>query len=195
MKRTILFSLIAGLLGLSTAATAADWAIDKSHSNVGFKVKHLVISSTEGEFTDYDGTISFDPADLSTMDIEFTVQVASINTDNEDRDGHLKGADFLDVETYPTMTFKSTGVKVSGDDKAELMGDLTIRGITKPVTFMVEGFNQAVDFMGSTKVGGTASTTINRQDFGVSWSKTMDTGGLVVGDDVKIELELELNKK
>jgi len=195
MKRTILLTLIAGLFTISSTASAADWETDKVHSSIGFKVKHLVISSTKGVFNDYEGTISFDPSDLSTFDIEFTVQVASIDTDNENRDDHLKNSEFLDAENYPTMTFKSTGVKVNGDGEAELMGELTIRGVTKPVTFAVEGFNQPVTFMETTKVGGTAITTIDRQEFGISWNRSMDTGGLVVGNDVEIELELELNMK
>ena len=194
MKRTILFTFIAGLFAVSSVH-AADWSIDKAHSSVGFKVKHLVISTTSGVFKDFDGTISLDPSDLTTMDVTFTVKVASINTENEKRDGHLTSGDFFDIENHPLMTFKSTSAKVTGEGEAELMGDLTIRGVTKPITFEVEGFNQPVDFMGTTKIGGSARATIDRQEFGITWNRAMDTGGVVVGNDVKIELELELDKK
>ncbi|MBU1920266.1 YceI family protein [bacterium] len=193
MKRTILLTIFTALFAFGTTASASNWAIDKVHSNVGFDAKHLVISTVEGEFADYDATISFEPSDLSTLNVNFTVQIGSINTDNEKRDGHLKSADFFDVETYPTMTFKSTGVKVTAPGEAELTGDLTIRGVTKPVTFAVDGFNQPIEFMGTTKTGGTAKATINRQDFGVSWNKSLDAGGVLVSDDVNIVLELELD--
>lgn len=193
MKRTVLLTIFTALFAFGATANAANWTVDKAHSNVGFNVKHLVISTTEGEFTDYDATISYDPKDLTTLNVNFTVKVASINTDNENRDGHLKSADFFDAETYPTMTFKSTSVKANAPGDAELTGDLTIRGVTKPVTFKLDGFNQPIEFMGTTKTGGTAKATINRQDFGISWNKALDSGGFVVADEVNIVLELELD--
>lgn len=172
---------------------AADWNLDKSHSSVNFRVKHMMVSTVHGEFKDFDGTASFDPADLSTLKTNFTVQVASVNTDDEKRDGHLKSADFFDAEKFPTLAFVSKSAKQTAPGKATLTGDLTIRGVTKEVTFDVEGFNEEIATpWGMKAVGGSATATINRHDYGVSWNKTLDAGGVVVADNVKIQLELEL---
>ncbi|MBK6765026.1 MAG: polyisoprenoid-binding protein [bacterium] len=194
MKTLKLIAL--GLVIAGANAFAADWNLDTGHSSVNFAVKHLVVSTTRGEFKDYAGTASFNPADLSTMQANFTVQVGSVDTRDEKRDGHLKSADFFDVEKFPTMTFVSKSAKQTAPGKATLTGDLTIRGVTKGVTFEVEGFNQEIPspWGGAVVTGGTAKTTINRQDFGVSWNKTLDAGGLVVGDNVDVELELEFNR-
>jgi polyisoprenoid-binding protein YceI len=194
MKRTLLL-ILTGLMLIAGNVFAADWVVDKAHSSMNFKVKHLVISTVSGTFTEFEGTFSFDPNDLSTLSGSVTAQIASINTGDEKRDGHLKTGDFFDAENHPTMQFQSTGVKVIGPGKIELSGNLTIRGVTKPATFDVEGLNQQVEFMGTTKVAGTATTTINRQDFGISWNSALDTGGMVVSDNVVINLELELNQK
>jgi polyisoprenoid-binding protein YceI len=195
MKKLLILSLSALALMVAGKASAADWSFDQAHTSFNFKVKHLVVTTVRGEFTDFAGTASFDPADLSTLSAEVTVQTASINTENEQRDQHLSSSDFLSASEYPEMTFKSTGAKVIEPGKTELMGDLTIRGVTKPVTFLVEGLNEPVNFGGTIKVGGTATATINRQDFGASWNKTLDSGGVVVGDEVQIEIELELNQQ
>lgn len=174
---------------------AADWSLDKPHSSVNFSVRHMMVATVHGEFTEFDGTASFDPADLSTLKANFTVQVASVTTDDEKRDGHLKSADFFDVEKFPTMTFVSKSAKQTAPGVATLTGDLTIRGVTKEVTFNIEGFNTEITTPWGVKaVGGTASATINRHDFGVSWNKTLDAGGVVVADNVKIQLELELTR-
>lgn len=187
--------MVLGLVLVGASANAAEWNLDKGHSSVNFAVKHLVVSTTRGEFKDYAGTASFDPTDLSTLQANFTVQVGSVDTRDEKRDGHLKSADFFDVEKFPTMTFVSKKALQTAAGKAQLTGDLTIRGVTKEVTFDVEGFNEEITTpWGFKAVGGTAKATINRQDFGVSWNKTLDAGGVVVGDEVKIELELELNR-
>jgi polyisoprenoid-binding protein YceI len=195
MKHVITFSIVAVMGLFSGNVIAADWNLDKAHSSINFKTKHLVITTVRGEFTDFSGSASFDPRDHSTMSADFTVQMASVNTANEQRDGHLKSSDFFDIENHPTMTFKSKSAKVVAPGKTELTGDLTIRGVTKEVTFDVEGFNQTMEFMGTTKTGGVATATINRQDFGVSWNKTLDNGGLVVSDVVDIEVELEFDQK
>ncbi len=189
--RLILLALVVS----ASSVLAQDWSLDNSHSSVNFAVSHLVVSKTRGEFKDYTGTASFNPADLSTIKANFTVQVGSVDTRDEKRDGHLKSADFFDVEKFPTMTFVSKSAKQTAPGKGTLTGDLTIRGVTKEVTFMLDGFNSEIATpWGSKVVGGKATATINRQDFGVSWNKTLDAGGVVVGDDVEITLELEFNR-
>ena len=193
MKTLRLIAL--ALIVASTTAMAADWNLDKSHLSVNFSVKHLMVSTVRGSFTDFDGTASFDAKDLSTLKTSFTAQVASVNTDDAKRDGHLKSPDFFDAEKFPTLTFVSKSAKQTAPSKASLTGDLTIRGVTKEVTFDVEGFGEEMTTpWGVIAVGGTATTTINRQDFGVSWNKDLDKGGVVAGNDVKIMVELELNR-
>ena len=191
LKQTIAGALVVSAVA---SANAAEWDLDKAHSSAEFKVSHMVVSNVVGKFTDMDATLQFDGKDLATGSVEATVQIASINTANERRDGHLKSADFFDAEQYPTMTFKSTKVIPGEGNEFQLVGDLTMRGVTKPVTFDCE-FNGTVDAMGTTKAGFSATTKVNRQDFGVNWNKTLDNGGLVAGDQVKITLELEFNKK
>jgi len=195
MNRIILIAAIGIITLFSTQGHAADWAVDQSHSSLNFKTKHLVFTTVRGTFDEFEGTVSLDPGDLSTIQAAFTAQIASINTDNDGRDEHLRGSDFFDAEHHPTMTFQSKMARQTAPGKAELTGDLTIRGVTKEVTFMVDGFHQSIDFMGTTKIGGIATATINRQDFGVSWNRTLDNGGLVVSDNVDIEIELELDKQ
>jgi polyisoprenoid-binding protein YceI len=195
MKRTLILSLTAILFIMGGNAFAAEWAIDKAHSNVGFEVKHMMFTTVPGKFTDYTGTISLDPKDLSTTSVNFTVQAASITTANDQRDTHLKSADFFDVATYPTLTFQSKKVNAMGTGMFELVGDLTIHGVTKEVTFMVEGFDTPIMFMGSNQIGGRATATINRQDFGMNWNKALDSGGVLVGDNVNIIIDLGLSQK
>lgn len=193
MKMIRLMAL--ALIVAGSTAMAADWNLDKSHSSVNFSVKHMLVSTVHGKFADFDGTASFDPKDLSTLKANFTVQMASVNTANEKRDGHLKTGDFFDIENHPTMTFVSKKAEQTGEGKAMLTGDLTLRGVTKEVTFAVEGFNQEVKSpWGTFNTGGTATTTINRFDYGVAWDTKLDSGGLVAGQDVKVTVELELTR-
>lgn len=191
--KTINWFLLA-LVVASTSLFAADWKIDKAHSSANFSVKHMLVSTVHGNFNEFDGTISLDPKDLSTINANMTMQVASINTDNEKRDGHLKSPDFFDAATHPTITFVSKKSVQTAPGMAKLTGDLTMRGVTKEVTFDVEGFNDELNLGEKYVVGGTATTTVNRQDYGVNWSKTLDNGGAVAGDNVKITVELELNR-
>jgi len=192
MVRKIVLALIAVLV-LAIGAFAGTWEADHAHSSINFSVSHMVIATVHGTFGDFDGTLDWDGKDIATGKTEFTIQTASISTNNERRDGHLKSPDFFDVEKYPTITFKSTKV-ILGEGKAfQLVGDLTIRDVTKSVTFDCT-YNGTVDLGKMIKSGFSATTTINRQDYGVSWSKTLDNGGLVAGDDVTIELELEFNQ-
>lgn len=179
------------LLALAAGASAAEWKIDQAHSSVYFKVRHLVISKTKGEFTKFDGTFNFEPGQWQDASANMTVKVASIDTDNEDRDKHLRSPDFFDTELYPDMTFVSKKVIPGAADRFKLIGDLTIRGKTHEVTFDVEYHGTVTDPWGNTRAGFTAETEINRQDYGVSWNKSLDQGGVVVGDDVEITLEVE----
>lgn len=173
--------------------SAAQWNIDKAHSSVSFTVKHLVISKVRGSFGDFSGVINFDGKDLAGSSVEMKVVVGSIDTDNKNRDDHLRGADFFNVEKYPEMTFKSTKVIKGEGDSFKLVGNLTIKDVTKEVTFDCE-YNGSAEFMGTQKAGFSAKTTIDRQDFGITWSKALDSGGLVVDNDVVINIEIEANQ-
>ena len=179
-------------LVLSAGVSAAEWNIDQAHSSIGFSVTHMVISKVPGHFSKFEGTASFDPANVAGGQVAITIQTASISTDNEKRDDHLRSADFFDAETYPEITFTSTKVIPGDGKKFQIIGDLTIRGVTKPVTFDAELIGTVKDPMGSNRAGFSATTTINRQDFGVNWSRALDSGGLVAGDKVDINVSLEL---
>ena len=178
---------------IALSASAQKWEVEKVHSSVGFSVKHLVISKVKGNFKDFSGTINFDGENWDKASTEMTVMVGSIDTDDEKRDAHLKSADFFDSEQFPEMSFKSKKVIKGEGNSFQLVGDLTIHGVTKEVTFDCE-FNGVADFMGTTKAGFSAKAKIDRQDFGVKWNKTLDAGGVVVGNEVEIFLELEANK-
>ena len=193
MKVTRTVLAVALVLGLNSVGKATEWTIDPVHSSAEFKVKHLVISKVKGQFGTFQGTINFDGKDLTSGGAEVTIQTASVDTDNEDRDKHLRSADFFDVENFPTMTFKSTKVTQGEGNTFMLTGDLTIKGVTKSVTFDCV-YHGAVEFMGSRKAGFSAHTTIDRTAFGLTWSRALETGGLVVGNDVEITLELELDE-
>jgi len=179
---------------LFAAATtgAAQWTIDKAHSSVGFSVRHLVISNVKGNFGDYTGNIEFAPEKLQSGTAQITVQVASIDTDDARRDEHLRSPDFFDAVQFPAMTFKSTKIHDVNGNEFKMTGNLSIRDITKEVTFDCVFHGVVDDPMGNTKAGFTATAKINRQDFDVKWNKTLDAGGVVVGDEVAITLELEL---
>jgi polyisoprenoid-binding protein YceI len=181
------------MLMVSTPVSAAEWEVDTAHSSVNFSVSHLVISTVMGKYTTFSGKVNWDGQNLAAASVEMTIDAASINTDNTARDTHLKSPDFFDAAKYPSLTFKSKKVVPGQGKDFKLIGDLTIRGTTKEVTFDCV-FGGVAEFMGATKAGFTARTTINRQDFGVSWNKALDNGGVLVGNDVDITLQLELNK-
>jgi polyisoprenoid-binding protein YceI len=183
-------------LALTGSAEAATWSIDASHTRVGFKVRHLMVSWVQGEFADVSGTVEYDPAAPAKTSATVTVQMASVDTRDAKRDEHLRSADFFDVAKYPTMSFTSTSVKQGSGQTLQVLGDLTIRGVTRPVTLVVDGLGQPVtDPWGSQRVGATATATINRQDFGVSWNGTLDSGGVVVGDEVQLVIDVQLVAK
>jgi len=182
------------LLVLASSARAEKWELDVAHSSVGFSVRHMVVTKTHGKFNDFTGYIDFDGKNVEKGSVEITAQIASIDTDNKKRDDHLRSPEFFDAEKFPTMTFKSKKVIKGSGSEFKLEGDLTIKDVTKEVTFDCE-FNGVInDPMGNTRAGFSAVAKINRQDFNVKWSKKLDAGGLVVGDEVKINLEIEAVK-
>ncbi|GAB2668836.1 YceI family protein [Flavihumibacter cheonanensis] len=173
----------------------ATWKIDASHSEITFKVKHLVISTVSGKFNEFDATVEAEKDDFSDAQVSFSAKIDSISTGNEQRDGHLKSADFFDAAGHPELTFKSTSLKhISGSDY-ELTGDLTIRGTTKPVTLKAEFGGIQNDFYGNTVAGFELTGKINRQEFGLTWSAVTEAGGVVVSDDVKLAVNVELIKQ
>lgn len=188
MKRTF-FALVALLM--ATFSNAQTWNVDAAHSNVKFSVTHLVVSEMEGSFKVFSGKIVSSKPDFTGAAVEFSVDVKSINTDNEMRDNHLKGDDFFNAEKFPVMTFKSTSFKKVAGNKYLLEGNLTIRDITKKVKFDVVYGGTAKDPWGNIKSGFKASTTINRFDYNLKWNTITEAGGAVVGKDVAIALKLE----
>lgn len=176
-----------------SAAQAADYDVDASHSNVDFKIRHMM-SKVNGNFGKFSGTFSFDAKKPEASKGVFTVEAASINTNNEKRDGHLKGEDFFNIGKFPTLTFTTTGFKKAGKGFA-MTGDLTLLGVTKPVTFNVEYLGAGKDPWGNSKAGFSATGKINRKDFGMVWNKALDAGGVLLGDEVEIALNIEAAEK
>lgn len=191
MKRILL--TVALVVFCGSLVNAAEWQVDAVHSKVQFKVSHLVISKIVGSFGEFSATMNFDGKDIAAGDVEFSVVVASIDTDNADRDGHLAKPEFFDTEKFPAITFKSNKVVKGDGGKFQLIGAMTMKGVTKEVTFDCE-FHGSAEFMGTTKSGFSATTKIDRQEFGLSFSATLDAGGVIVGNEVEISLELEFNQ-
>ncbi len=196
MRRFLVAVLAIVALGLPVLSHAAMWDIDPAHTSAQFAVRHLMVSTVRGEFGKVSGTVNLDEQDPSKSSLEATIDTASINTRVEKRDQHLKSPDFLDVAKYPTMTFKSKKIEKVSDAKFKVTGDLTLHGVTKEVVLDVEGSPKAFkDPSGNLRVGGVATTKINRQDFSVQWNKALETGGVVAGDEVAITIDVELTKK
>lgn len=183
----------AGLITLSGVSHADVWKVDLVHTSVGFTVKHLVVTKVNGLFTEFEGEINFDGTDLSKGTVSFTIQAKSVNTGDQKRDDHLKSSEFLAVDSFPTLTFTSTKIVPGEGDAFKMTGNLTIRGVTKEVTFDCTA-NGVISAFGGQRAGFSATTTINRQDFKVSFSAALDGGGLVVSNDVKVNLEIEAVK-
>lgn len=204
--KTLLLTPLAGLLLIAAAAPnapapppaavtahtvdAATYSIDPAHTNVGFRIRHMGVAFVEGEFDTFEGTIAYDPADVAATRAEVTVQTASIDTDVQQRDDHLRSADFFEVETYPTMTFVSTGVQPTGQHTFRLIGDLTIKGTTKEVVLDVEAAGP-IPIESGQRVGFHATTEIDRRDFGITWGSELPGGIPAVGNEVQLVLDVE----
>lgn len=171
------------------------WAVDAAHSSLDFSIKHMVIARVKGTFHNFEASIDADPEDLTTAVIGFAVEVGSIDTRNADRDNHLKSPDFFDVEQHPKMTFQSTKIVKKGDGKYDVTGDMTIHGTTRPETFAVTFEGNATDPWGNQKTGFSGVGTINRSDYGLTWNAALETGGVLVGDQVQVSIEIEASKQ
>ncbi|WP_224981344.1 YceI family protein [Geomonas agri] len=195
MKRTIATIAAVAALALPVLASASTWNIDPDHSYVGFKVRHLMVSNVKGNFEKHKGTVEINDKDITKSKVSVTIDTASVNTNVAKRDEHLRSADFFDVAKYPTMTFTSKKVAKAGKDKLKVTGDLTLHGVTKEVVLNVEGpAKESKDPWGNLRSGVTASTKINRKDFGLVYNAMLETGGVAVGEDVDINLEIEMIK-
>ena len=192
--KTIILVAVCLVAGSVAGSNAADkYTIDKTHSSIQFSVKHLVISKVKGGFNEFTGTILYDEKDMGKSSVEVQIQTASIDTRDEKRDAHLKSPDFFGVEEFPEITFKSKSVTKT-EDGYVLVGDLTMHGVVKEVTIPFTFSGVITDPWGNSRLGASALLEINRQDYGISFSQTLDGGGLVVGDNLKIELEIEAIK-
>jgi polyisoprenoid-binding protein YceI len=179
----------------TTPAATTTWKLDPAHSQAEFKVKHMMISNVKGSFSGLSGTLSENGADPTLSAVDASVEVASISTGDAQRDAHLKSADFFDVEKFPAMTFKSTSVKPNGDGGYNVTGDLSLHGQTRQQTFVVDGPSApGKDPWGNTRIGLSATTRISRKDFGLNWNAALETGGILVGDDVNITIEAQFIK-
>lgn len=193
--RYVISAITALLLAIPAMGAASVWKIDADHSNVGFKVRHMMVTNVQGHFAKYDGTVDIDDKDITKSKIQVVIDTASIDTNVVKRDEHLRSADFFDVTRYPTMTFVSKKIVKDGKERLRAHGDLTLHGVTREVVLDIEGPTAAYkDPWGNIKRGATASTKINRKDFGLLWNAAIEGGGVIVGDDVNIILEIQLVK-
>ena len=196
MKRFVGIIIVVAVAALPLTGSAApvSFEVDRAHSKVLFKVRDLGISNVTGQFKTFDASIEMDPEDLSTLKARAVIDVASVDTEVETRDKHLRSADFFDAENHPKIEFVSTKAEVVGENEVKLYGGLTIRGVTKPVVLDAVLGGVITDPRGNLRTAFTASGTINRKDFGVSWNQLLDNGGVVVADEIRIEIELEAIK-
>ena len=192
LQRALIIVGFISMIAIQPAMAQSTWDIDPAHSAAQFQVRHLMISNVRGEFGKISGKVTFDGKNYATVKAEAAIEVASINTREPKRDDHLRSADFFDAASYPKITFKSKRVEGVSGRKFTLVGDLTIRGTTKEVALRVEATPIVKGMGGETRIGAQATTKVNRQDFGVKWNRTLDGGGVVVGDEVQITLDLEL---
>jgi polyisoprenoid-binding protein YceI len=186
---TLCFAIIVA----AGAAGAADYSIDPAHSEVNFKIRHLM-SKVSGQFTDFDGAIFADFDNLGASSVTFRIQAASIDTQNADRDKHLRSADFFDVETYPDLTFTSSKITKTGDNTYDVAGTFTMHGVSKQITLPVTYLGEVKDPWGNTKAGFEIETTIDRKEYGIIWNKALDAGGMILGDEVEVEIFLQTKK-
>jgi polyisoprenoid-binding protein YceI len=188
------FAVLAASLALAAPVLAAEtYQFDKAHTTVGFQVRHIY-TNVSGKFTDFTGTIQVDRAKPESSTVDFTIQATSIDTSEPRRDQHLRSADFFDVANNPTITFKSTSIKANGKDSWLVTGDFTMHGVTKSVVLPVTLLGEGKDPMGNEKMGLETGLTISRKDYGLTWNKALETGGVLVGDEVKVQIAIEANK-
>lgn len=192
MIRQLFLGLL--LAAASLSAQSTQWKIDTSHSAVQFSVKHMMVTTVRGHFGTLTGTVAYDPAKPAATVVEAEVDVNTIDTRNERRDKHLRSADFFDVEKFPKMTFKSKSVRAVAPGKLLLVGDLTLRGTTREVTFEVEGPTAPLNTGRVVKMGAVAAAKINRSDFGMTWNRAIEAGGVTVGDEVMLTIDLQLDQ-
>lgn len=196
LRKTLLAGALSAILTIPAAAATSTWQIDPAHTAAGFAVKHLMISTVRGQFKGITGTVTWDDQDVSKSSVDVTIDANTVDTSEPMRDKDLKSDKFFDVAKYPTITFKSKKVEAVSAGKVKITGDLTIHGVTKEAVLDVEGPTPPVkDPWGNTRVAASATTNVNRQDYGVKWNANMDGGGVVVGDDVNITIDLEMTKK
>ena len=182
---------VAALL-LSSSAFAGNYTIDPAHTSVGFGVTHMMISTVNGEFSGVTGTLNYEVGNPQSFDLVVDVDMSTVDTGNADRDGHLQAPEFLDVAAHPTMRFSASTLHIKRNGTIEVRGDLTIKGVTRPVTLSGTGLQQeVVDPWGGRRLGASVSTSIDRQEFGVTWNQTLDAGGALVGDDVSLTINVE----
>lgn len=193
VKKVLIFLIMVSFV-YGTGFAANEYELDKYHSSVSFTIRHMVVSKVRGNFNDFDVTISEDPADISKSSVTASIKTTSIDTGNEKRDNHLRSADFFDVEKFPEIVFKSQAVKKKGE-AYELWGTLTMHGVTKNIIIPFEILGKVTDSSGTTRAGIEAKLTLDRKDYGLSWNRTLDTGGVAVGNEVEIEILLELLSK
>jgi len=191
MKRFYQVAVVAALVTLtSQVALAADYSIDPTHSSVSFTIRHLV-SKVTGHFNDFEGAFTFDAKSPASAQANVSIKTASISTDNEKRDTHLKSPDFFDVKKYPAITFKAKTITADGEGKYKLVGDVTMHGVTRAETFALEFGGTVKDPWGNNRAGFTATSKLNRKNYGIVWNKTLDNGGYMLGDDVDVTLQVE----
>jgi polyisoprenoid-binding protein YceI len=189
-------SAVALMFALPSMALASTWDVDGSHSSAGFSVRHMMVSNVNGSFNVKSGTVNVDDKDITKSTVEAVLDATTVNTGNAKRDEHLKNADFFDVAKYPTITFKSNKVEKAGEGKLKVSGDLTMHGVTKPVVLDVTGpSKESKDPWGNTRTGVQAVTKLNRKDFGLTYNSALETGGVAVGEEVTVNLDLSLVKK
>ena len=193
IRRLLLSSIIAIVVAVPTFA-ADVFTVDKTHSSTAFKIRHL-ISKVTGRFSDFSGTINFDRTKPENSTVEFIINAASIDTDNDNRDKHLRSADFFEADKYPHITFKSTSIKAVGKDKYNVTGNFTMHGVTKTITLPVEITGVMKDPQGNERIGFATAITIDRKDYDIVWNRTLDEGGVLLGDEVDVMIELETIKK
>lgn len=196
MQRLLLVPILATALVVPSLTVASTWNIDSAHSSAQFAVRHLMVSTVRGNLGKVSGVVNLDETDITKSTVEATIDATGIDTRDAKRDEHLRSPDFLDTAKYPTITFKSTKVEQLTPTSYKVSGDLTMHGVTKPVVLTVEGSPKPIsDPFGNTRMGGSATTKITRQDFGINWSKSLDGGGLVVGNDVDVTIDVEVTKE